>query len=102
VYSGDLVQYQDPKMLPMGDIDDGFKDKEELVKTFCKKIAKLHRDLHYCLEQLGFWCTYKVPNYHVSNWIMAKAQLSLQIIKSPPLLTPLQTPHSHSLCKAFC
>jgi hypothetical protein len=26
--------------------------------------------LHYCLEQLGFWCTYKVPNYHASNWSM--------------------------------
>jgi len=38
----------------------GFKDQAELIEKLKDKIHKFHRDLQFCLEELGLWCAYKV------------------------------------------
>lgn len=38
----------------------GFKDQADLIDRLKEKINKFHRDLQFCLEELGLWCAYKV------------------------------------------
>lgn len=38
----------------------GFKDQAELIEKLTIRIKKHHRDLQFCLEELGLWCAYKV------------------------------------------
>jgi hypothetical protein len=47
-------------MESLANVKVGFKDQAELIDKLTDRIKKLHRDLQFCLEELGLWCAYKV------------------------------------------
>lgn len=47
-------------MESLANVNVGFKDQAELIDKLTDRIKKLHRDLQFCLEELGLWCAYKV------------------------------------------
>lgn len=67
-----LLQFEEANKRALGNKKLEYKDQQEVIEKLEKRTAKLHRDLQYCLKELGVWCAYKVlivifdltePNY---------------------------------------
>ncbi|KAG0553607.1 hypothetical protein KC19_12G024900 [Ceratodon purpureus] len=58
-----LAKYEKANMETLASMKVGFKDHAELIDKLTEKIKKLHRDLQFCLEELGLWCAYKAAEH---------------------------------------